>query len=514
MNIDRNEFFRQVAVRICGSLDIERALEESFLYVREVMPVSSMVLMLYDPALDIAHIVASVGTIRDKGFGKTVSLPPDGIEFRANKWATMEAVEVVNRPDTIPAIVEVSRALNIDLHSRIDMRLELEGNRIGVLVLMADGEDRYTDAHAELMRMVHDPFAVAMANALRHQEVLVLKDMLTDDNRYLRRSLRELAGGEIVGAEFGLREVMTMVRQVAHLDSPILLYGETGVGKEVIANAIHYSSPRRDGPFIKVNCGAIPESLIDSELFGHERGAFTGAISRKRGRFERADGGTIFLDEIGELPPQAQVRLLNVIQNREIERVGGTQTIPVDIRIISATHRRLEDMIQSGAFREDLWFRLNVVPIIIPPLRQRKEDIPALVHHFIERKSVELRIGTAPSLAPGSLERLKAYDWPGNVRELQNIVERALIQSRGGTLRFDSLLAVHPDNDRDHSLFADNAILTLDELNRGHITKALAFTGGRINGGQGAAALLDIHPNTLRKRMDKLGIPYKHARKG
>ena len=242
-----------------------------------------------------------------------------------------------------------------------------------------------------------------MSKALEHQEIIRLKDMLADDNRYLFDELRSASGDEIIGSDFGLKAVMRMVQQVAPLDSPVLLLGETGTGKEVIANAIHYSSPRKDGPFIKVNCGAIPETLLDSELFGHEKGAFTGAISQKRGRFERANKGTIFLDEIGELPAQAQVRLLRVLQTKEIERVGGTTSIPVDIRIISATNRNLQEMIASGRFREDLWFRLNVFPIMIPPLRQRREDIPALVHHFIERKSKELKLTERPVLAPGAI---------------------------------------------------------------------------------------------------------------
>ena len=220
-----------------------------------------------------------------------------------------------------------------------------------------------------------------------------------------------------------------------------MLLGETGVGKEVVANAIHYTSSRRGGPFIKVNCGAIPDNLLDSELFGHERGAFTGAIAQKRGRFERADKGSIFLDEIGELPLQAQVRLLRVLQHKEIERVGGTKTIPVDVRIIAATHRNMEEMVRSGAFREDLWFRLDVFPITIPPLRRRKEDIPALVHHFIERKSKDLKIYPAPSVSAEEVERLKAYHWPGNIRELENLIERELIHKRGkgksGRLTFE-----------------------------------------------------------------------------
>ena len=286
MNIDRNEFFRQVTNRICGSLDINKALEKSFLYIWDFIPVTSMILALYDPALNIVHIVASVGGITEKHFGKTVSMPQEGIEFMAAKWASMKPVEIVNCPERdFAGMPEVYKTFNTLNTSRIDIRLELEGNRIGVLVLMKDSVDIYSNEHAELARMLHDPFSIAMANALRHQEVLRLKDMLADDNRYLQRSLRELTGEEIVGADFGLREVMKMVEQVAPLDSQVLLYGETGVGKEVIANTIHYSSPRKDGPFIRVNCGAIPESLIDSELFGHEKGAFTGAIARKRGSF-------------------------------------------------------------------------------------------------------------------------------------------------------------------------------------------------------------------------------------
>jgi hydrogenase-4 transcriptional activator len=300
------------------------------------------------------------------------------------------------------------------------------------------------------------------------------------------------------------------VGQVAPLDSPVLLQGETGTGKEVIANAIHYSSPRKDGPFIKVNCGAIPETLLDSELFGHEKGAFTGAISQKRGRFERADKGTIFLDEIGELPPQAQVRLLRVLQEKEIERVGGTSSIRVDIRVISATNRNLQEMVASGRFREDLWFRLNVFPIMIPPLRQRREDIPALVHHFMDRKSKELKLAERPVLAPGALDRLKAYDWPGNVRELENLIERALIQSRGGMLSFETLSAPQVPGGRERTRDAgrNRTVLSLDEINVQHIRQALENAGGKINGPGGAAQILGLHPNTLRGRMNKLGIPY------
>jgi transcriptional regulator with GAF, ATPase, and Fis domain len=335
------------------------------------------------------------------------------------------------------------------------------------------------------------------------------RDTLIDDNRFLKRELLSQAGEEIVGGNSGLRNVMEMVRQVAPLNNTVLLMGETGTGKEVIANAIHFASPRKDGPFIKVNCGAIPAELVDSELFGHERGAFTGAIAEKRGRFERADGGTIFLDEIGELPPQAQVRLLRVLQNREIERVGGTRPIPVDIRVIAATHRNLESMVSENRFREDLWFRLNVFPIILPPLRQRKEDIPTLARHFIAQKSREMGIATPPVIAPGALDRLMHYNWPGNVREMENLVEREIIRNRGGQLMFDTLHAEavvkgHPAQEAGGAALP----LKLDEAMAMHISRVLKMAEGKVNGAGGAAEILGINANTLRGRMRKLGMRF------
>ncbi len=243
----------------------------------------------------------------------------------------------------------------------------------------------------QLIGTINEPFAVALTNSLRYRELQKLRDLLADDNRYLQDELRRMVGEDVIGADFGLKSVMDLVRQVAPLDSPVLLLGETGSGKEVIANAIHKASLRRQAPFIKVNCGAIPPTLMDSELFGHEKGAFTGALSQKRGRIERANTGTLFLDEIGELSLEAQVRLLRVLQEKEIERVGGSGPIAVDIRIIAATHRNLEKMMRIGAFREDLYFRLRVFPIAIPPLRSRMMDLPALVQYFIQKKTREMK---------------------------------------------------------------------------------------------------------------------------
>jgi len=334
-----------------------------------------------------------------------------------------------------------------------------------------------------------------------------------EDNRVLQRELHRLSGDQIIGAEFGLKDVMEKATMASSVESPVLLQGETGVGKDVIANYIHYASARSKESFITVNCGAIPNELIDSELFGHEKGAFTGALSQKRGRFERANRGTIFLDEIGELPLPAQVRLLRVLQNREIERVGGTKIIPLDIRIIAATNRNLEEMVKKSKFREDLWFRLNVFPLLIPPLRLRIEDIPALVQHFIERKTKELKLKETPNLAPDEIDSLTAYNWPGNVRELENVIERAMILHRSGPLRFDDL-DLSPDEPVNATAHASKyETLELDVLVKRHIQHVLQLTGGKIHGPGGAGEVLGVNPDTLRYRMRKLGISFRKRKK-
>jgi transcriptional regulator with GAF, ATPase, and Fis domain len=309
----------------------------------------------------------------------------------------------------------------------------------------------------------------------------------------------------------GLKHVMTLATQVAKKPSPVLLMGETGTGKEVIATAIHRISDRNDGPFISLNCGAIPETLVDSELFGHEKGAFTGANERKRGRFERADGGTLFLDEVGELPASAQVKLLRVLQEKEFERVGGSHPVRANVRLIAATNRNLPDMIRKGLFREDLWFRLNVFPIEIPPLRQRREDIIPLAYFFIETKIRQLNIPFQPPLPAEELNKLALYDWPGNVRELQNTIERALILSRGEPLHFP-LLNNEPGKVGSYTTsslsksVSDTAFPSLEEATRTYLIELLHRTGGKIAGAGGAAEVSGLNPSTLRSKLKKLGI--------
>ena len=312
----------------------------------------------------------------------------------------------------------------------------------------------------------------------------------------------------LIGADFGLSNVLEMVRQVSPMNSPVLLLGETGTGKEVIANAIHKASKRKDNPLIKVNCGAIPESLIDSELFGHEKGAFTGAVSMKRGSFERAHTGTIFLDEIGELSLAVQVRLLRVVQEKTIERIGGTKIIPVDVRIISATHRSLEKMIKERTFREDLWFRLNVFPIMIPPLRQRPEDIPDMVQHFMDKKSRELKVQNRTDLPQNFLKKLQQHKWPGNVRELENLVERFLITGRMKVFSALGEKESLPDKSDFDPDIDGSYNTTLDEIISNHLKSVLKITGYRIEGKKGAASILGMNPSTLRSKLRKFKIGF------
>lgn len=323
---------------------------------------------------------------------------------------------------------------------------------------------------------------------------------------------------EVVGLGTGLRDVVTRVEQVASTDAPVLLEGETGSGKEVIARMIHARSRRESGPMIRVNCGAIAPELVDSELFGHERGSFTGAVATRLGWFERANGGTLFLDEIAELPLAAQVRLLRVLQDGTLQRVGGAKHLSVDVRVVTATHRDLRAMCASGQFREDLWYRISVFSVRIPPLRDRMHDVPALAAHFAERAGVRL---TGVPLRPTETEisTLLAYDWPGNVRELAAVVERAAILGGGRRLDVTAALgdagrSARGSSSGDEALAAaeSGVFQTLDDAIRSHITRALSLTAGRIEGRGGAADILGLNPHTLRGKMRKLRIDWARYR--
>ena len=505
MMIDENEFFRQATLRICGNLDFELAMKDCLIFLRSFMPADRLQLSLYDRGLSALRTIAVATPTEASRLNTVLPLDDEGKKFLDGPG--LPPVMIRNRVLMDPVARPIVQRTGRWNDSIMVMHLAVKETKLGNLVLFAEGLDRYSDEHLRLYSILYEPFAIALSNALRYDELNQLKEVMADDLRYLQGRLQHFSG-DVIGEDFGLKEVMEMVREVAPLDSPVLLQGETGVGKEIIANAIHSLSRRKNGAFIQVNCGAIPETLIDSELFGHEKGAFTGAISQKRGCFERADGGTIFLDEVGELPLQAQVRMLRVLQDKNIHRVGGTGQIKVDIRIIAATHQNLHEMVKKRLFRDDLWFRLNVFPIAIPPLRDRKEDIPALVDHFVEKKSKELQMHLLPRLTPGAMAPLMGYAWPGNVRELENVIERALILSKGRPLTFDNI--VWPDDHEEDGKLTTrrDGFSSPDDTVSKHIQQALEMTKGKIHGSAGAAQLLGINPSTLRHRMRKLGIPH------
>ena len=511
--MDENKFFRNITLKLCGHLKIEEGLRACIKYLSQYMPADRLYLVeRHDYGSGEMRPLARANTEKCERLEMLLHLSEEvktAMAKRRQAFHTGKLPEVFvhNKPKEELITQCFLKAFGEPSSSVMWLPLHVEGQVGGALILLAEGNDRFEDDHARLFATLKEPFYVAMFNAFKYEEVIKFKDRLADDNRQLQGELLRISGDKIVGADFGLRKVMQQVQQVAPTESIVLLTGETGVGKDVIANAIHLGSPRREGPFIPVNCGAIPDSLLDSELFGHEKGAFTGALSEKRGRFERADKGTILLDEIGEMPLEAQVRLLRVIQHREIERVGGTKRIPVDIRIIASTNQDLSKMVKSGRFREDLWFRLNVFPIWIPPLRERKSDISSLLQHFISLKSTELKLPTIPTLSPGAIDPLMGYHWPGNVRELENVIERALILNPTGPLTFEYLNLEQPKKTLElhgQSEETDN----LDAVISRHIRRVLSKTTGKVHGPDGAAAFLGVNPSTLRNRMKKLGIDY------
>jgi formate hydrogenlyase transcriptional activator len=333
------------------------------------------------------------------------------------------------------------------------------------------------------------------------EEIRQLKDRFEAENVYLREEVKSTEGfNEIVGRSAGLRMALDLVSHVAPTESTVLLLGETGTGKEILANAIHAQSPRKDRPLVKVNCAAIPAGLLESELFGHEKGAFTGAVFKHLGRFEIADGGTLFLDEIGDMPLELQSRLLRVLEDGMVQRVGSERGRKVDVRLISATNRDLLKEVAEGRFRRDLFYRLSVFPITLPPLRERKEDIPLLIWALIDRRQAELR-RQVERIAEADMQRLMAYDWPGNIRELENVIVRALILSPGKDLHLEGVIGGAASGSAPLGLS-----YRLDDVERDHILATLERSGWRINGPGGAAAQLGLKHSTLRSRMTKLGI--------
>jgi len=402
-----------------------------------------------------------------------------------------------------------------ELDARSYLAIPLTDDAGVVVGHLAVIDDQPLDADERELSIFHIFAARATAELIRRQAVRELDDSRQRENRfrierqrieaevaYLREELRSRSDfAEIVGESDGVWKVLRNIDMVAPTDSTVLILGETGTGKELVARAIHKNSKRSNSPFVKVNCAALPESLLESELFGHEHGAFTGATQQRTGRFELADGGTIFLDEIGEMPLPAQSRLLRVLQEQELERVGSSKTIHIDARVLAATNRNLLDMVDEGTFREDLYYRLNVFPVQVPSLRERKEDIPTLVRSFLSKLAG--RLGKKIEAVPLSvIAALQDYHWPGNIRELENVIERAMILSTGETLQLPS--GVIPV--RKNKSVRKSALRSLAEIETEHIRSVLEHTSGVIAGPNGAAKILGMNPNTLRSRMEKLGI--------
>lgn len=400
---------------------------------------------------------------------------------------------------------------NNGIREVIAFALHNQKGKVGTFFLLLKNPDTFTAQALRLLQGLSYQLAITIANIIANekiekqlQEIRHYKEQLEEENLYLQEERNNFS--EIVGAGTEIQKIFQLVSQVAAADSTVLLLGETGTGKELIARAIHKASPRKDKLMIRVNCAALPANLIESELFGHEKGSFTGASEQRIGKFELANNSTLFLDEIGELPLELQVKLLRVLQEREIERVGGRKSIKINVRIIAATNRNLQKEVDAGRFRADLFYRLNVFPITLPPLRKRKEDIPILTSHFITKYSRNTG-KKITKLLPGIMEALIAYSWPGNVRELEHLVERSVLLTNGSVIK-EMRLPSHVEKETVKN--EEFQVLPYDEMERQYILKVLKTCQGKISGPHGAAVRLQLPPTTLISKMQRLGIKKEH----
>jgi hydrogenase-4 transcriptional activator len=515
--------FREILLAVwreaCQHIEIHESAGGIATLLAEHIPLARLVVERIEPDHNLVATVASAPLRRGQSLPPSRECQPADMK-KLMAWVRRGEITAADQSEGLPTALDLlsfpedcDDVLAAPLHSR--------GEATGALIIGAIPGRNFTQRHAQMLAMLQEPLAVALENDRRLHEMAALREAAeADRSSLLRRLGRQEVGEHIVGERGGLAPVMKRVDLVSSADAPVLILGETGAGKEVVARAIHTRSDRRNGPFIRVNCGAIPRELIDSQLFGHERGSFTGATESRHGWFERADGGTLFLDEIGELPLDAQVRFLRVLQDSHIERVGGHDPIHVDVRVVAATHRDLSAMVRDGRFREDLWYRIAVFPILLPPLRERPGDIAEMAAHFAERAAV--KFGLAPAQpTEDDIEALRSYSWPGNIRELATVIDRAAILGEGRRLEIAAALGFGADSQHPApaplrpiaaGASANQPLASLDEALRRHVIAALEHTRGRIEGRRGAAALLDINPHTLRARMRKLGIDWSAYR--
>jgi formate hydrogenlyase transcriptional activator len=489
----------QVNNAIVSCLDRDALFEAMSGALRGVIPFDRAALVLLDPAKNVFRVLGVAGPV------PSPPIIPRGTEWPRHGsrggWIvdsgqpllTADLREDTRFPEHPPLIQE-------GILSALSVPLRAKGGIIGTLNVGSREVGRYGEMDIEMLLAIADQVVLALQNMFAYEEIASLKRQLEQENLYLQEAWRdEAAFADVVGESPAIQKVLERVKMVAGTDSTVLVTGETGTGKELVVRAIHGLSGRKDKILVKVNCAALPSGVIESELFGHERGAFTGALSRKVGRFELANGGTLFLDEIGDLPLDLQAKLLRVLQDGEFERVGGTQTLKVNVRLIAATNRNLEKAVEEERFRADLYYRLNVFPIAIPPLRERLEDVSRLARHFVMMYASKMgkpigRVGE------DVLSKLLAYRWPGNVRELQNVIERAVILSPKGRLELDEFVAKTGSGER------ANPSRTLEEIEREHILSVLKSTGWRVSGVRGASKILGLKRTTLEARMKKLGI--------
>lgn len=495
---ERYQGLLEVAQAIAAQRDLDQLFRDLAHRLPRVVQVNFVDLSLHDPIKKVMRlhtIQANVPADLVGGHEVAVGDCPAGLV-----WQTQQPVIAPNLSEEGRWPTVIRLMVEDGTQSFCFVPMTTARGRLGAMGFLSLEKEAYSDADIEFLQQVAQQVAVAVENALAFQQIAELKEKLAKEKLYLEEELRIEHGFEdIIGDSKALKEVLKQVEVVAPTDSTALVLGETGTGKELIARAIHRLSGRSERTFVKLNCAAIPTGLLESELFGHERGAFTGAIAQKAGRFELADKGTIFLDEVGEIPLELQSKLLRVLQEQEFERLGSTKTIRVNVRLIAATNRDLKSLVEAKQFRSDLYYRLNVFPVTVPPLRERPEDIPILVRYFTQHYAVRMKknIQTVPAK---TLDLLFRYAWPGNVRELENLVERSVILTQGTDLE------VPISELQAESRLAAASTTTLEEAEREQILRALREAKWVIGGPVGAAARLGLKRTTLQSKMQKLGI--------
>lgn len=529
----------QVAVAVDNVLNYEKALcfQKKLEHERDrlnvLLEITNALMGSLDPKALFSSIVGGLRRVVAHDYASLAVLSPDGmvmqlyaLDYPSGELFMKEGMNIplglsparIAVETRKPLIADRAKLMEFDspvshrlleegFQSAVSVPLIVRGKVIGTLNLSSFEKDAFHDDDVQFLAQVAAQIAIAVSNTFAFREIQVLRDKLSDEKLYLEEEIRtEYNFREMIGDNAAFRSVLQQVQTVAPTDASVLIIGETGTGKELIARAIHELSPRAQRTFVKLNCAAIPTGLLESEMFGHERGAFTGAIQQKLGRFELGHEGTLFLDEVGDIPLELQPKLLRALQEHEFERLGGTKTLKVNVRLVAATHRNLQQMVADGTFRMDLFYRLNVFPVLLPPLRSRRDDIPLLVRHFVQKFA--RRMGRKIERIPGEImEALTRYDWPGNVRELENLMERAVILSPSEVLRVP-LGELRNSSQAESSPVSAmaQASQTLEEAERGHILQVLREAKWQLSGEGGAAARLGMKRTTLQSRMKKLGI--------